>query len=227
MNQAFGVLIMIKLDKKEIWPVSIILLTLLAGIAVYGHLPDRVATHWDIDGAVNGWSGRTTAVVLLPGMMLFVYLLLLLIPSIDPLKKNIESFSRHFRWFRTYFLAALAVLQLIILANGLGIALPVGSAVMLMMAALFFLIARLLPETKRNYTIGIRVPWTLECDQVWDETHRFGGRVFSVLAAVAAAGALLPGRLAFVVFFGAVMVGVAVTIVFSYWRYRDIHRGRR
>jgi len=210
---------MFKFDKRELWPLAVIALTIAVSAAAYPYLPDRVATHWNAAGIANGWSGRLSAVILTPFIMILLHAILTAVPAIDPLRANIASFSGSYRAFRIWFLAALAWLHLVILANGAGLAVNVGSAVMLMMAAVFGSLARLLPRTRRNYTIGIRLPWTLESDRVWDETHRFGGKAFAGLAAAAAIGALLPGRWAIGVFFVALVAVLAAVCVFAYRRH--------
>jgi len=213
------------IDKNEIWPASIIILTAAAGAAVYRYLPERVATHWNAAGAVNGWSGRLAAVILMPLIMLAVEIILVVVPFLDPLKRNIEAFWRQYLWFRVAFLAGMALLQLVILANGLGYPVAVGSAVMLMMAAIFAFLARLLPRTKRNYTIGIRLPWTLESDRVWDETHRFGGKVFGILAFIAVLAALGRGPRVVWLFMAALFLSLMSITVYAYLRYKNERDG--
>ena len=37
-----------------------------------------------------------------------------------------------------------------------------------------------LPKLRRNTTTGIRLPWTLRDDEIWDRTHRFAAPVWVV-----------------------------------------------
>jgi uncharacterized membrane protein len=50
-----------------------------------------------------------------------------------------------------------------------------------MLGALFLLLALLgnvLGRVRRNFYIGVRTPWTLASEKVWDATHRIAARMF-------------------------------------------------
>ena len=47
-------------------------------------------------------------------------------------------------------------------------------------------------QAKRNFFIGIRTPWTLSSDHVWDETHRLGSILFIASGILALFGAFFP-----------------------------------
>ncbi|EJN93634.1 SdpI family protein [Streptococcus ratti] len=37
-----------------------------------------------------------------------------------------------------------------------------------------------LPKTRQSYTIGIRLPWTLDNEENWVKTHRMAGRLWVI-----------------------------------------------
>lgn len=50
-------------------------------------------------------------------------------------------------------------------------------------AAMFvFVLGALLPHTERNWFMGIRTPWTISNDIVWNKTHKLGSRLFEIAA---------------------------------------------
>jgi uncharacterized membrane protein len=53
-------------------------------------------------------------------------------------------------------------------------------------------IGNVLGKLRSNFFVGIRTPWTLSSEHVWDQTHRWAGRLFVGAAAVLAvlAGAM-------------------------------------
>ena len=50
--------------------------------------------------------------------------------------------------------------------------------VSLFVGFLLIVMGNYLPKTKRNYTVGIKLPWTLNSDENWRKTHRLGGYTF-------------------------------------------------
>ena len=99
--------------------------------------------------------------------------------------------------------------------------LPVGRA---MVAGVMFFLGALgttFSGIKRNFFIGVRVPWTIASERVWDDTHRLAARIWVVGgflgAALAAAGLTLPALLL-------VAPMALVPIVYSFLRYKQLER---
>jgi uncharacterized membrane protein len=47
--------------------------------------------------------------------------------------------------------------------------------------ALFVIIGYLIKFSKRNFFVGLRTPWTLASDYVWEKTHKVGSWIFMAL----------------------------------------------
>ena len=109
----------------------------------------------------------------------------------------------------------------------LGHQINIGCFVIVSLAILFFFIGLMTPKIKKNYTIGIRLPWTMHSEIVWDKTHRFGGRLFIALAILMAVISFLPGLYAFWILIGAMILFLAILIWYSYREWRIIERGRK
>jgi len=105
---------------------------------------------------------------------------------------------------------------------GLGYEINVGRYVMWGIAFLFFFIGLMLPEIKKNYTIGIRLPWTLHSEIVWDKTHKFGGRLFIALSVLILLASFLSGVYAFTILIGGIFLMLVILIAYSYMEYRRI-----
>ncbi len=208
----------------ELIPLLLIAAAAAAGFTVYQELPDRVPTHWGVSGGTDGWSDRVSFVWWFPGFILFIYLVLTFIPLIDPRRDNIMAAAREYFILRTAFVIFLCVLYIAILSVALGFAVNIKTIIMLGAAALFFIIGSLLPAFKRNYTVGIRLPWTLESDEVWDTVHRIGKTVFRALAALVAILAFLPDRIAFTGLMVALVGGIGELVFSAYRTYRDHSR---
>lgn len=210
--------------QKEILPILLILAVFAFGLYFWSQLPERIPSHWNIQGEIDGWSSRNFAVFFFPVLMAGLYLLLSFLPLMDPLRGNIESFASFYFWFKVIFILFLASLYFITIYTGLGHQVNIGRYVMWGIAVLFFYIGLLLPKTKRNYTIGIRLPWTLHSEMVWDKTHQFGGKAFIGLAVLTAVAGFLPGPDAFRVLISGIILMLVILIWYSYREYRLIER---
>lgn len=97
------------------------------------------------------------------------------------------------------------------------------------LSLLFVVIGNLLPKTKPNHYVGIRMPWTVNYPDVWYKTHRFGGFVMTAWGVVGLAMALFvpdPIVAAYGVL-GGTLTMITVIVVYSYVQYRRlILRGR-
>jgi len=82
--------------------------------------------------------------------------------------------------------------------------------------------AALIRRAKRNYFIGIRTPWTLDDEQVWDATHRVGTWSF-VAAGILMIVAAFLGSAGVWAMFLSIAVAVVVPIVYSCVEWRRLH----
>jgi uncharacterized membrane protein len=169
---------------------TIILLSFAAGIAIYPHMPEMMASHWDAAGNVNGYMSRFWGVFLMPFISIAVLVLLMVLPRIDPMRENIEKFRKYFDWFIVLISAFLFYIYLITLLWNSGYELDMTRYMVPAMAVLFFYVGVLVSNAKRNWTIGIRTPWTMSSEIVWEKTHKLGGALLKASAAVSLLGLL-------------------------------------
>jgi uncharacterized membrane protein len=161
----------------------------------------------------------------LPLISLLVGILLLLIPLIDPLKENIRQFRAQFETFVLLVLAFLFGVHLVVVLWSAGIQISLNIVMPIGAGLLFFAVAGLLPHTKRNWFIGIRTPWTLSSDLVWERTHRLGAKLFRGAGLIALIGALFDSW-AFAFIMVPVMGATLWTIGYSYFAYRALESAR-
>jgi len=209
-------------DKKEILPIALILIIAVVGAYFYPQLPELVPSHWGINGEVNGWTSRTGAVFFFPILTLGVYLLMSFLPMMDPHKSNIESFANWYFWFKVALVFFLGSLYLMTLYAAMGWEVNVGRFVTLGIALLFAFIGAALPKMKKNYMIGIRLPWTLYSEAVWDKTHKFGGQLFLALAVIIALASFLPSAWTFGILMAGIFLLLMILVAYSYWQWRLI-----
>ena len=199
----------------------LIVAAMLAGLFLWNKLPDQMASHWDVNDQVNGYMSRTWGVFMVPLITLGMFLLFLIIPSIDPLKANIAQFREAFNLFIVLIVAFMLYIHALSLAWNLGYTgFKMSTSMLPAMGLLFIFIGFMLRKAKRNFFIGIRTPWTLSNDRVWDETHRLGSILFMASGVLAFIGGIFGGMTAFWFLFVPLIGSTIFLLAYSYVLYQ-------
>jgi uncharacterized membrane protein len=192
----------------------------LAGLILWNRLPDPMASHWNANDQVNGYLPKFWGVFLMPLITVGMFLLFLAIPNIDPLKANIAQFREAFNLFIVLIVAFMLYVYGLSLAWNLGHAgFNLSRAMLPALGLLFIFIGFLFRQAKRNFFIGIRTPWTLSSDRVWNETHRLGSVLFMISGVLAFIGALFGGQTALWFIFIPLIGSTVFLLVYSYILY--------
>lgn len=163
--------------KKEWYNVILLLLPFLAIPFVWEYLPDRIPTHWNLQGEVDDYSSKTFGLLVIPVLNVAVYLMLLYLPKIDP-KQHITIGQKPIPVMRTLTVGLLLAIHAWMIALGIGLNIPSTHAAFLLLALFFMVTGNYLRTIQPNYFIGIRVPWTLEDEDNWRRTHRLGAWIW-------------------------------------------------
>jgi uncharacterized membrane protein len=168
--------------------------------AAYPRLPERLPVHWGVSGDPDRWGTRFEGAVLLPLLMLGAWAVLRVLPRIDPRSPNYAKMQATYDFMINATLTLLLAVHAMVLATGLGYAVPVGRLTPVLIGALLVALGNVLPRARPNWWFGIRTPWTLTSDRVWARTHRVGGYAMTAAGIVILAGAALPGTWPFAIF---------------------------
>lgn len=201
----------------------IILIAFGVGIYFYSQLPSIVASHWNSQGQVNGYMSRFWGAFLMPFIALAMFFLFVFIPKMDPMKENIQKFRKYFDGLIILIMVFMLYLHVLTILWNLGNTFDLGRFLVPAFGALFFYMGVLTEKAQRNWFIGIRTPWTLSSDEVWNKTHQLGGKLFKISGIVAFLGIVFPMQ---AIYFTIVPVSAAAVILFaySYLQYRKIKR---
>ena len=199
----------------------LIIFATLVGIALWPRLPDPMASHWDVNDQVNGYMSKIWGVFLMPLMTAGLVLFFFAIPRIDPLRANIAAFREAFNLFIVLFVGFMVYIYFLTLLWNLGYTgFNMSEAMLPALGVLFFFTGYLMRKAQRNFFIGIRTPWTLSSDRVWDETHRVGSVLFMIAGVLAFLGSFVGGVTAFWFILVPIMASALVTLVYSYVVYQ-------
>ena len=197
--------------------ISFVLITIaaLVGLALYTQLPDPMPSHWNAAGEIDGYMSKFWGVFMLPLMTFGITLLLVAVPSIDPLKSNIDQFRGIYNAFIVVFVVYMLYVYALTMGASLGFQFNMTTMLLPAMGLLFIGISYMIKNAKRNFFIGIRTPWTLSSDYVWDETHKLGAKTFMAGGVLVILSSFLGENGIWLMMVG-LLVAALVPVVYSY-----------
>lgn len=205
------------------WPLLLIILgSLLAGMVIYPQLPEQVASHWNYKGEVDAYSSRFWGAFGIPLMTAGIYALMLVLPIIDPRRQNYEKFTGVYRLFKGLMVLFMTGLYLVVILNAIGYRVPVDRVTMAGISILFMIIGNYMGQVRHNYFVGIKTPWTLASERVWQKTHRLGGRLWVVAGITGLAASWIGGAGGGILLAASLGLAVIVPVVYSYLEYRKV-----
>lgn len=212
-----------KLRKSEIISLLIIMISFIIGIYFYSLLPDKVASHWNARGEVDGYMSKFGGLFLMPIISLVLLLLFIIIPKIDPLKHNIEKFRKYFNGFIVLMMLFLFYLYILTILWNIGVRFNFVHLLVPIFSIFFYYCGILIQKAQRNWFIGIRTPWTLSNEQVWNKTHKIGGILFKIAGIISLIGILLPEYALFFVICP-VIIASLFPVIYSYFEYQKLSK---
>lgn len=197
----------------------------VAAAILWPSAPARMPVHWNIAGQVDRYGGKVEGLLGLPLVTSGLYLMLLMLPLVDPKRTNYASFAAAYDTLRWATLVILAAVYVALLLTSFGYPVDIGFVVPVAIGLLFCLIGNLMGKFRQNWFVGVRTPWTLSSNASWEKTNRLGGRMFLATGIVLFAAALIHTWW-MVAILGAMIVAMVVVLpTYSYliWR-RDPQR---
>ncbi len=205
--------------KGEKIALSIIVLSFIIAVCSYPYMPEKMAIHWNAKGNVDSYGSRFEGLFFLPFLLAGLFLLFMAIPKIDPMKYNIEDFRKYYDNFIVLFFIFLLSVYLWSILWNFGVEIRINAVIPVGVGILFFYIGILLENAKRNWFMGIRTPWTLSSEDVWNRTHKIGGKLFKVLGLVVIFGIFFQKYVLFF-FLVPLLLVAGYLVVYSYFEYQ-------
>ncbi len=188
---------------------------------VYPLAPEQIPSHWNAAGVINGYSSKPLGLFLIPVLSLLLASMFLVLPRIDPLHANYEKFYTYYIGLIVVFEVFFLAFQGLILASALGIPFQIDQLLAPMMGGMFIYLGMMLGKAKRNWFVGIRTPWTLSSEEVWDRTHEVGGRLFLAAGIVSMLG-FFSKEYALLLILTPVLAVAIFSVVYSYYLYQKV-----
>jgi uncharacterized membrane protein len=190
----------------------------------WNDFPDKIPMHWDVNGEVNEYGGKWS-IFFGPLMSLGIYLLLLVVPRLDPRKKNYDLFSGSYFLIRLALTIFLSIVSVVIALASLSYKIDVTMIMIIAVLGLLLLIGNLFGRIRPNYFVGLRTPWTLNSEEVWMKTHRLAGKIWvggTVLMLLLVW--FIPMKTFSYFLIGYIFVIVIIPVVYSWRIYRKVEK---
>lgn len=219
------------MDKRQRLSVNWMVLAMIFGLyfigaIIYPQLPDMVPSHWNINGEVDGYMSKTAHIIGFPSLILGVYLLMTFAPLLDPKPESYKKFTGVFEGFRFVLVIVLGIFYMATNLVALGYDLPVGKIALLVIGAMFVYLGNYFGKVRHNYTFGIKTPWTLASEEVWNKTHRVSGPLWVITGIIWMLSVFLNERTAFFVDMALLFIVSGYGAVYSYILFKRLNHPR-
>lgn len=211
--------------KFELAALGLVFLSFVIAFYFYPQMPEKMASHWNARGEVDGYMPKFWGLLFMPLLSFILLVFFLIIPRIDPLKDNIQKFRGHFDMFILLFVLFLLYLYVLTILWSLGFRYNMLQFLAPAFGILFYYVGVLTEHAKRNWFVGIRTPWTMSSDLVWEKTNRLGGKMFKFSGAISVLGAFA-GDYAILFVIIPALLTAAYAFIYSYLEYQKETRGR-
>lgn len=206
--------------RKELPIIGIVLMPIVYLACIWNTLPEKIPTHWNFNGEIDGWGDKFSLIGMLFIAPVFIYVLLLIIPKIDP-KKRIVLMGGKFYQIKFFLILFMSLLMMCTLYISNNQSFSSSNFVFIAVGVFFIVMGNYFKVIQPNYFIGIRTPWTLKNNEVWKSTHIFAGKIWFVGGLLIVLGALIFEKPFFTPFFiSLVVIVILLPVLYSYIKFK-------
>ncbi|SEG12286.1 SdpI family protein [Flavobacterium urumqiense] len=210
--------------RKELPIIGIILVPFIYLAFLWNSLPAKVPTHWNYKGEIDRWGDKYSLIGLLFILPVLTYLLLLIIPKIDP-KKRIDLMGGKYYQIKFVLVLIMSLLSMFIIHLTKNESISNPNLIFALIGILIVVMGNYFKVIQPNYFLGIRTPWTLENKEVWKATHTFASKLWFIGGLlIIIGGIILPDEFFLVGFLSIIGLIVIVPMVYSYFKFKEIEK---
>jgi len=182
---------------------------------VYDKLPDEIAIHFDAAGNPNNYAPKFIAAFGLPLFLAIINFFVNFFISKDPKNENISSSMK----FLTKWLIPLlsVVIMPVTLFKSMDADIPIDIIILSVVGLIIVLCGNYLPKCKQNYTVGIKLPWTLHSYENWNRTHRLSGKLWVLGGLLIILNSFIGLAWIMIVIIALIII---IPVIYSYWLYK-------
>jgi uncharacterized membrane protein len=210
--------------KKELPIIGIVLMPFVYLAFIWNTLPEKVPTHWNYKGEVDHWGDKFSLIGLVFMMPVLIYVLLLVIPKIDP-KKRIALMGGKYYQLKFFLVLCMSLLALYIIYITQNQSFSGPNLSYILIGVIFMVLGNYFKVVQPNYFIGIRTPWTLENNEVWKLTHILAGKLWFIGGLLIVLGGLIFENNSFTIgFLSLIAILAIVPVLYSYIKFKELEK---
>lgn len=193
------------------------------GGAFYNTMPDPAPTHWNLKGEIDGYGPRWVAAFLMPIIATGLMALLAGLPLLGPFRENFMRFRVTYGRICVAVLTLIMAIHAVFVLGATGRTMQIGATLSIILGLMLAVLGNYMGKVRRNFYVGIRTPWTLANEVVWERTHRAGSKIMVIVGLViAAAGFFANDLVCFIVMMSSVGFLAAWSLLYSLMLYRRL-----
>lgn len=159
------------------------------GVLVFEKLPLQIPIHFDNGGNPDSYLSKALAIFGLPIFLAAINVYTHFRVNNEPKINNPSSaLKQAVKWVTPVISIIFIPLSLVI---AMGAKLPIVMIGTALAGIVIVICGNYLPKNRQNYTLGIRLPWTLHSEKNWNKTNRFAGFVWVIGGLIIIANAFL------------------------------------
>ncbi len=203
--------------KTELIAINIILIPFLYLAYIWKELPEKVPIHFNLDGEIDRYSNKIE-LILVPILLPLLFYVAFKVISITGIKRNVNN-----NQFKLILISFMTVLALFILYTSKMQADYNFNHILLFIGVFYMILGYYFKTITPNYFIGIRTPWTLKNELVWDATHKFGSTVWVIGGIIILLMSLMIEQAMLFKLLVIVTLTISILpIVYSYFKFRSL-----
>lgn len=208
--------------KKELPFIGIVLMPFVYLAYLWNSLPEKVPTHWNYKGEIDHWGDKYSLITLVLLLPVLTYLLMLLIPIIDP-KKRLALMGRKFSQIKFGLVLLMSIIALFIIYIAKNQSFASVNIIYSLIGVLLVFLGNYFKTIQPNYFLGIKTPWTLHNEEVWKLTHHLAGKMWVIGGFVILVSCLLLNEtITFSILLSITAIITIVPIVYSYVKFKEL-----
>lgn len=207
---------------KVDWSIILLIIFWTVCASLYPILPEQIPSHWNLSGNIDGYVNKAIGSLLLPLLPIGMYLLMTLLPMIDPKNANYALFKTTYELIKRTLSSMLALFIAIPLLVAFGYNIDVQFIIRGGAVVIYIILGNYMGKIRPNYFMGIRTPWTLSNDLVWHKTHRLAGKLMVTGGILALSSLLLPSIIGIALYFFSIFLPLLLSALYSYILYNKL-----
>lgn len=212
-----------KVNTYLILKIFFILLMLMGAVIFWNFLPAEMPMHWNVAGEVDRYWPKLYGAFFAPLLAALFVILFSFLSKIDPKKEKYKLFRKPWEMIQLGILGFITYLQFVTIYMSMHPAADITKFIFVGIGIMFVLLGNYMGKIRQNYFIGVKTPWALADERVWNKTQRMGGIFFVLCGLMFILEAFLQWYI-MPIFIVSISLTVIVPIVYSYLVYRGLDK---